>query len=376
MSGAAAMLGEVGALVGAMQAEADRLDAAGGFPEAGLAALRAAGVLGAAVPRALGGLGVGTSPEGAEACAALLMRLGEGSVALGRVVEGHVNALRLVLRDAPGEAAAGWCAEARGGALFALWVTDPAAGGLRVREAAGGLELSGGKAFGSAAGHAGRALVTAGDAAGRARMLVVGMEGAVVSALPAALVGVRGACTGRVSFEGVRVGVGALVGGPGDYLREPDFSGGAWRACAVAAGAAAALVEAMRVGLAARGRLDDPHQRARFGRALVAAGTARLWVAAMAREAEGLGGAAGDGGAAAGGAGSAGWVAARVNLGRTAVEAACVEVIGLVQRSLGLGAFVQGARVERMARDLATYLRQPAPDEALGEAAGFFALGG
>ncbi|MGI3777556.1 MAG: hypothetical protein ACRYGC_09705, partial [Janthinobacterium lividum] len=89
-------------------------------------------------------------------------------------------------------------------------------------------------------------------------------------------------------------------------------------------------------------------------------GTARLWVEAMAVEAEGVGR-------------DPAWVAARVNLGRTAVEAACMEAMALVQRSLGLAAFLRGATVERMGRDLATYLRQPAPDEALHEAAGHFA---
>jgi hypothetical protein len=43
-----------------------------------------------------------------------------------------------------------------------------------------------------------------------------------------------------------------------------------------------------------------------------------------------------------------------------------------VQRSLGLSAFGQGNPVERVCRDLATYLRQPAPDQTLTEAASWF----
>ena len=43
-----------------------------------------------------------------------------------------------------------------------------------------------------------------------------------------------------------------------------------------------------------------------------------------------------------------------------------------VQRSLGLSAFGQGNLVERICRDLGTYLRQPAPDEVLTEAAAYF----
>jgi alkylation response protein AidB-like acyl-CoA dehydrogenase len=358
-------LAEVAALADTMRRNADRLDPDGVFPAGDLAALRALGVLAAPLPRDEGGTGLGTSPDGAADCAALLMALGRGSVALGRIVEGHVNALKLVLRDAAPDAAAAACDDARRGALFALWVTDPLdAPALAVRRASGRLVLDGGKAFCSGAGHADRALVTARDEDGQARMLLVPLHGAErVAPLSSSLAGVRGAATGQVSFSGVTLPATAMIGEPGDYLREPDFSAGAWRGSAVAAGALAALVEEMRAQLAARGRLDDPHQRARFGRVLVCAGTARLWVEAIGPEAEDP-------------ANDPAWVAARVNLGRTAVEAACLEGLTLVQRSLGLQAFLRGGTVERMGRDLATYLRQPAPDEALHEAAGHFATPG
>jgi hypothetical protein len=62
-----------------------------------------------------------------------------------------------------------------------------------------------------------------------------------------------------------------------------------------------------------------------------------------------------------------------VNLARLAVEQACLEVIPLVQRSLGLSSFNVTNPVETMMRDLATYLRQPAADEILTEAAIGFA---
>jgi len=45
----------------------------------------------------------------------------------------------------------------------------------------------------------------------------------------------------------------------------------------------------------------------------------------------------------------------------------------LAQRSLGLAAFVRPHPVERLCRDLATYLRQPAMDMVLDEAATYFA---
>jgi hypothetical protein len=49
-----------------------------------------------------------------------------------------------------------------------------------------------------------------------------------------------------------------------------------------------------------------------------------------------------------------------------------LQSIQLAQRCLGLSAFLAGNPVERICRDLATYLRQPAPDEALAGAARHF----
>jgi len=62
-----------------------------------------------------------------------------------------------------------------------------------------------------------------------------------------------------------------------------------------------------------------------------------------------------------------------VGLARIAVETACLDAMRLIQRSLGLSAFRQGSPIERICRDLSTYLRQPAPDEVLTEAANWFA---
>ena len=167
------------------------------------------------------------------------------------------------------------------------------------------------------------------------------------------------AATGQVNFTGVSQDLNAEFGAPDVYLVEPEFSAGAWRASAVTAGALAALVEAVRAELAARGRAQAPEQRQRLGRMFMNAQTARLWimhVAPLAEDADHY----------------PDFATATVNLARMAVEAACVESIQLAQRSLGLSAFMQTNPVERLCRDIGTYLRQPAPDEALNAAAAYF----
>ena len=62
---------------------------------------------------------------------------------------------------------------------------------------------------------------------------------------------------------------------------------------------------------------------------------------------------------------------AYVNLARLAVERAALDVLEHTHRSIGLAGFLRTHPVERLSRDLATYLRQPAPDRALAQAAAY-----
>ena len=117
------------------------------------------------------------------------------------------------------------------------------------------------------------------------------------------------------------------------------------------------MLAALREHLRRTGRGQDPNQAARLGQAAMAAETARLWVEAAAERAEAPGAGAG--------------AAAYANLARSAVERAALDVLELAQRSVGLAAFLRPHPLERLCRDLATYLRQPGPDRALAEAAAF-----
>ena len=344
------LLADLAGLTGVFAARAGALDAAGAFPEENLADLRRVGALVAALPRAMGGRGFGTEPAGAAGAAEMLRLVGRGHLATGRLFEGHVNAVKLVVRYGGPAVVARVADVARAGGLVGLWVTDGAEA-LRVR---GGV-LEGGKVFCSGAGHVGHALVTAEGEDGTVMALVEVAEGRA-QAGAMRLSGMRAAVTGRVELSGV---VAEVVGGVGDYLRQPEFSAGAWRTSAVTLGGVEALV-AVAVGeLVRRGRAGNAHQAARIGAMLMAQESAGLWVRKAARVAESAVEDAGD-------------VAGYVNLARLAVERAGLEVIGLVQRGLGLGGLVAGHPAERLMRDLAVYLRQPAPDETLTEAAAWF----
>ena len=108
-----------------------------------------------------------------------------------------------------------------------------------------------------------------------------------------------------------------------------------------------------------RHRDENAHQRARAAHALIAQETARLWVRECAGKADGTDY-------------TAPGIAEFVNLARRAVEVACLDTLQLAQRAIGIAAFLDSNPIEPLMRDLATYLRQPAMDEGLDEAAAYF----
>ena len=340
------VLNAVSSIVPWMQERADALDRHAQFPAEELARLRQFGALSPPLPV--------TGHASAETLASLLCLVGQGNLSVGRILEAHINALHLIARY-------GSASHRAHKLLYALWVTDPPANGLRMRQAGNRIRLTGGKQFCSAAGHATGAVVTALDEDGATRLLAMPLGiGETVTALPSPLQGMRAAVTGAVDFTGCELSADALLGQPGDYLREPDFSAGAWRGSAVALGGLIALIDHGVNQLRLSGRLDTPHTQARLGQVFIARETSRLWVHAAARIAE-------DDTA------QTNHRTTSVGLARIAVETACLDAMRLLQRSIGLSSFRQGTPVERICRDLSTYLRQPAPDEVLTEAACWFA---
>lgn len=350
-------LGAARAVAATAAARADAQDRDDGFPAEDVADLARLGLLAAPVPADAGGAGLGEEP-GARDLADVLRLVGYGSLALGRLYEGHVNALQLVARHGDAGQRARLFADAREGHLFGVWNTEPAEGGLVLAATGGTVALTGRKTFASGAGFVTRALVT-GRSPGAAGplMLVVPLEAGTRADLTAWRAhGMRASATGTVDFTGIALGEDAVLGGPDDYHRQPAFSGGAWRFAAVQLGGIEAVFDAWRGHLARAQRGGDPHQLARLGEGAIALEGARHWVERAA-------------GIVAEDALAPERIVAFVNLARLAVETAGLDVLQRAQRSVGLQGFLRGHPLERLARDLATYLRQPAPDRALTTAA-------
>ncbi|MBC9206256.1 acyl-CoA/acyl-ACP dehydrogenase [Roseomonas aerophila] len=357
----AALLGRLRAIAPEIEARAAELDSqAGALPAEDIARLGDEGLLMAPLPTSFGGCGWGVEPGTARPLFQALRLVGRASLPLGRLFEGHVNALRLAFHHGTATQQASAAAAARAGQLFGVWnAEDPQHGLWLEPDASGGGILHEGKILCSGAGLVGQALVTARSGAdGPSLMLILPLEGQQQRAdlsrwTPS---GMRASATGSFDFEGMQVARDEIHGGADAYFTQPGFSGGAWRFLAVQLGGMEALAEALRQHFLRTGRGADPHQAARFGQVATAVETARLWVqraAVMAEDTES----------------PPEQLLPYVDLARGAVESAALEVLEHTQRSVGLQAFMRPAPVERIARDLMTYLRQPGPDRALASGA-------
>ncbi len=303
---------------------------------------------------AQGGLGL-AEPEHQIHLCSILRILGGADLSLARLFEGHLNAISLVARYGTPAQADQLARDVQRGEFAGVWGAEDAIGLKRI-QVSGGWQLEGRKVFASGVGLIWRPLITVGAAQGPTLYLLnlAGDESVDVSGWQP--LGMRSTASGTVDFTGTIVTADNQIGSPGDYLRQPFFSGGAWRFCAAQLGATERLVELYQDQLLARGRGNDPYQLERLAQCVASVGTASFWVEEAARRFS-------DESLASKG------VVAFANLTRMVTERAALDVMERIQRGIGLNAFIQPHPVERICRDLATYLRQPVPDLAMSDAA-------
>jgi alkylation response protein AidB-like acyl-CoA dehydrogenase len=276
---------------------------------------------------------------------------------LARLFEGHLNAIGLVCRYGTTDQIADLARDVAQGALSAVWGAEDAVG-LKIVGSRDGLVLEGRKILASGAGFVARPLVTATSSEGQQMCLLRMDPGYDHDVKGWQAQGMRATATGTIDFTGMSITSVELVGKPNDYMQQPTFSGGAWRFCAAHVGAVERLVDLFKQHLIVTKRGEDPYQLQRLAICVSAAKTARFWVGETA------GRMAGDG--------DPDETVAIAHLTRMTVERSALTVMEAVQRGIGLRAFVRPNEVERICRDLSTYLRQPAPDLAMSDAAKTF----
>lgn len=285
--------------------------------------------------------------------ATALMRVGAVNLSVGRLWEGHVNALRLVnlygshrLKDVVFRLI-------EQGAFLGVWGAD---GDVPVTCNTTGEQLSGIKNFASGLGTVSHAVVTI-NSGPEVRLALVDVSDQKRAApLAWNMEGMKATASGTFDFTNLPMESVRWIGEPGDYLKEPHFVGGVWRIAALQVGAAVGLLNCAASQLRSRGRMDAEAQKSRLMTALMRAwgGISLVERAANATLNPDTG--------------------VELIVGTSISARLLTEEIGLnairaVEQSIGLQHFSAGSETGRLARDLSVYLRQAARDALLQRAA-------
>ena len=329
-----------------------------GFPETEFAWLTEAGLLSAPVPRRFGGSGLNGVQGGTLQLLQLLKQVGWGSLPVGRLYEGHVNALALVELHGTEEQQARAASDVHvHHRIFGVWNAEeePPGIGLRLRATGPGRhQLEGGKIFCSGLGHVSRPIVGARTEHGGWQMCLLPME-AIETRMDHRWwqpIGMEATVSGSLDLSGIELSDDDLLGPPDVYYQEPWFNGGAIRFVAVHLGGTQALYDAARAYLQAGRRTDHPIQRLRAAEMAMRIESGDLWLRGGATIFERQPTVGHE-------------VAAYVGMARLSVEAIAQDVIRTTERMVGARGLMRPFPFARLIRDLTMYLRQPAPDAVM-----------
>ncbi|MBC3787578.1 acyl-CoA dehydrogenase family protein [Spirosoma utsteinense] len=342
-------------------------DSEGAFPEDAFTWLAEAGLLAITLP--------GHDLDFMEGQTArllhLLKRIGSANLAVGRVYEGHINALYLIhLYATPSQRTAWYDDVIQHHRLFSVWNTQAGDGVSLVEQVSSTgditYRLQGSKTFCSGAGWVQRPLITGElQTTDQQETHRKGWQMAVVPTERVSAIdqhdqfwrplGMRASASFKLDFTGVELTDDDLLGHPGNYFQQPVFSGGAIRFAAVQLGGAEALYESTRQFLVQANRTDDVFQQTRLAEMAYLIESGNQWIR--------LAGDNTDRWLAEG----ADWqkIVAYANMTRTAIEEICLRIMPLAERCVGARGLLRPHPFERIHRDLTLYLRQPAPDATL-----------
>lgn len=286
-----------------------------------------------------------------------LVAIAEVNLPVARLYEGHINALRLIRTF--GRPQLQWAVrqETDSGMLLGVWGAE----GETPLSVEDGL-LVGGKRFASGLGTVGKAVVTVGQG-NTTRLALLDVSDSNRQRLATwRKSGMRATVSGDFDAAGLPASALDWIGSPGQYLQEPGFVGGVWRIAAVQVGGTLGLLRAAADYLDGLGRLTTEAQVARLSPILTRALAAAEFTRRAALCAEGPEGRHAPEKAASFSAQA-----------RLLTEDVGQDAIAAVERSVGLLHFDEDAATGRIARDLATYMRQSARD-ALVQRSGTWAL--
>lgn len=280
-----------------------------------------------------------------------LMQVGAANLSVGRLWEGHINALRLIRLYGSSELKSSVMHRIAGEGLLGVWGADS-----KVPVTRNGDSLKGRKTFASGLGTVTHAIVTVNSGADVRLALVNVTDAARADPAMWNMQGMQATASGGYDLEDMPEGKIEWIGAPGDYLREPHFVGGVWRIAALQAGAAAGLMDVAATELRAAERIQAEAQKARLMTVLM-----RIWAGMALTERAA--------GATIDREIDHDDIVATSIAARLFTEEVGLDAIRAVEQSIGLRHFDVGSQTGRMARDLSVYLRQAARDAFLQRAA-------
>lgn len=338
-----------------IRAGAARRDAEPGFAEGPFESLSASGVLSLPVPEPVdvGGRRASFTEEWR-----VLRAVAAADGSVGRVLDGHFNAVERVSVLAPEPLRSAELAAVAAGELrMGVWGADPIPGEgepARLVQGGDGWVLKGTKTFCSGSTGLDRAIVLVRGPGGEPGPPVLAYvdlsEGVEVDRSWFRGAGMRSSESHRVFFDGTKVL--AVLGEPGEILREPYFGRDAIRTAVTWAGIADLAVGCALDTLAAKsaGREPDDIVSLAAGRMLAARGTMDRWIehaAALADENPELS-----------------LAETSIHL-RVTVSDACRSILDEAARACGSRPFAVGDGLDRARRDLELLMLQHRLEPAL-----------
>ncbi len=292
----------------------------------------------------------------------LLKLIGKGNLSVGRIYEGHINALLLIYLFGTTEQRERWYADTQHAQhLFGVWNTQAHDGVSIVAQGNGRYVLQGAKTFCSGARQVTRPIVPGKliDEEGQEcgwQMCIVPLDEHPQAPVDPSFwkpLGMHASVSHKIDFSGITLTEDDLLGQPDDYHLQPYFSGGAIRFAAVHLGGAEAIFDATRTYLQELRRTEDPYQRMRLGEMAILIETGNRWIEQAGQQADS--------------AATPEQIINYANMTRSVIERIGLEVMQLAERCVGARGLLHPHPFARLHADLTTYLRQPAPDIALAQ---------
>ncbi len=296
-------------------------------------------------------------------CFELLFKIGGSDLSVGRIVEGHINALLLIFKYGNAEQINKYFTLAESGNLFGVWNTERPFEKLKVNIENEEVILNGSKSFCSGALHIDFPIITA-HTTGGLQMLILDTKrtsGLVEDWSLWNPIGMKASTSCRFELNGIKMCKTDLLGNANDYYLNPIFSWGAVRFSTVQLGGAQKIVDSMLFHLKKTNRVDDPYQKMRLGEVTILMTTAKLWIdqaRMLQKKQQNF---------------SEDYLVNFANMMRTITCGICEKIISLAEKSVGIQGVLIGNPLEKPIRDLRVYLKQAGPDEALANVGHFAA---